>query len=132
MGHVDVRLHPPHTIRNSIQLQAALAIPQVCSLSCKLACTLGGFGGGWMNGACSLAEVCEGHRVHCTCHSLHCDARVWVILFLIYRHTDFLILPLLKTHNMYVLVLQKPLKNTLQKLACVVVSTAALCTAVVC
>jgi len=29
MGHVDVHLHPPHTIRNSIQLQAALAIPQV-------------------------------------------------------------------------------------------------------
>ena len=44
MGHVDVRLHPPHTIRNSIQLQAALAIPQVCSLSCKLARTLGCFG----------------------------------------------------------------------------------------
>ena len=28
-GHVDVRLHPPHTIGNSIQLQAALAIPQL-------------------------------------------------------------------------------------------------------
>ena len=69
-----------------------------------------------MNGACSLAEVCEGHRVHCTCRSLHCNAKVWVILFLIYRHTDFLIVPLLNTHNMYVPLLQKPLKNTLQNL----------------
>ena len=106
---------------------SSLSHSQVCSLSCKLARTLGV----WINGARSLAEVCKGHRMHCTCCSLHGDARVgYPVSHLL--PTDFLIVALLKTHNMYVPLLRKPLRNTLQKVACVVVSTAALCTAVVC
>ena len=90
MGHVDVCIHPPHTIRNSIQLQAALAIPQVCSLSCKLTRTWGFLGG--------LDERCllSGRGLRVTPRALHMlqFARVWFILFLIYHPTDFLIVPL--------------------------------------
>ena len=31
IGHIDARLHHPRTTRNSIQLQTALAIPELIS-----------------------------------------------------------------------------------------------------